>query len=267
MTAEMHGLLTAGAFFLTAACAQEPTAPPPFVSGESLSTETLHAGTWTYETARWEDGILRHVLSGGSLVLERVRVGEQDVWRSVGETHYASPGAILARDTLWFDARVRPIRQVWHYERGRRGSTVLDLSYGADSVLGVFQDFTGHLDLRREARIALPSEPIIILPSYNLSGLAHVLTSIPLSRQWAGTFQTVINGRTPVRASVSLAVVGDQRITVPAGTFDAWHLRVVGRRDAQLWVSKEGQLLVKTSDGAKGYELENVLVSYTPATD
>jgi hypothetical protein len=62
-------------------------------------------------------------------------------------------------------------------------------------------------------------------------------------------------------------MVGEERLSVPAGTFDCWRLRVVGTPDGQLWVSKGEQLLVKTSDGAKGYELETVLVSYTPTVE
>jgi hypothetical protein len=265
MSAERRAFAMVGSLFLTAACAAEPSAPPPLVSSAAVRPGSIRPGVWVYQTARWEDGLVRDLIGRDSFALERVLLDGREVWRSAGEKHYrAIP--VISRDTVWMDDDLVPIRQVWYYQRGRTGRTVMDLSYRGGSVSGFFQDRTGSAEWRGDVRLVLP-RPMVILPSYSLSGLAHVVASIPLSAGWSGTFQTVVRWRPPARTTLSLAMVGEERLSVPAGTFDCWRFRVVGTPDGQLWVSKGEQLLVKTSDGAKGYELETVLVSYRPTVE
>jgi hypothetical protein len=270
MNAEARRLMMASAFFLSVACAQEATAPAPPVSSQSIDTNALRPGVWRYQTVRREDrredGILSRVLSVHSLVLERADAGGRARWRSIGETRFPRRSGLDARDTLWLDHSLRPVRQVWHYPGDSARTTVLDLSYSADSAVGTFQDAKASPELRRDIRVALPGEALV-LPAYNRSALVYVFKSLPLSEEWTGAFQTVMNGRPPVVSMVSLAVIGEAQVTVPAGTFDCWHLRVIGSPDSQLWVSKDQQILVMTSDGQKGFEHQTVLLSYQRASE
>ena len=60
--------------------------------------------------------------------------------------------------------------------------------------------------------------------------------------------------------TVSLEVKGIERVTVPAGSFEAWHLRIdSGGSDQDAWYSTEAsRILVKYDNGPQRFELTSV---------
>ena len=90
-----------------------------------------------------------------------------------------------------------------------------------------------------------------------------------LQSGWRGG--AVIVGWGAVRSDltypIELAVEGDERITVPAGTFDCWRLSLVDRHhDLTMWVRKSDQLTVMSRDTSRtpGQLRQVVLVSTRP---
>jgi len=89
----------------------------------------------------------------------------------------------------------------------------------------------------------------------------------PLARDWRGSAYVAL----PVDRDrwklfpLDQQVVGEERVRVPAGTFDCWKVFTKLRRtEATLWIAKRGQWVVKLQQrGGSDVVWEQVLTAYT----
>jgi hypothetical protein len=93
-----------------------------------------------------------------------------------------------------------------------------------------------------------------------------VLQAVPLRTGWSGSASILGWGAvaSDLVYPIEFRVVGEERITVPAGTFECWKLVVsAGRREKQLWVRKSDQLVVMSRDSTAnpGVVQQVVLIS------
>lgn len=77
--------------------------------------------------------------------------------------------------------------------------------------------------------------------------IAATLGAAELGPGWRGSMEAI---SAPVnfmamRFWLNLEVVGEERVTVPGGTFDAWKIRVGKRAGYYAWVSKDRQWLIQ----------------------
>lgn len=83
----------------------------------------------------------------------------------------------------------------------------------------------------------------------NYYSLRAALVELPLTAGWAGQASVLEVLAHPVFATLTLSVVGDERITVPAGEFDCWRLKVAGPGiDEEYWVDKGHQDVIRTRE-------------------
>ena len=78
-----------------------------------------------------------------------------------------------------------------------------------------------------------------------------LLMAAPLHARWSGTVSMLrwAVADDDLLTRVSLRVTGEERVTVPAGTFDCWRLTVYADgRPLVHWVRKSDGLAVKTSE-------------------
>ncbi len=101
----------------------------------------------------------------------------------------------------------------------------------------------------------------------NYYALRAAFAELPLARGWTGTASVLELGEEPIFASLTLSVVDTERITVPAGAVDCWHVTVKGPGiDEHYWIGREPQDVVRTREprGGQGAVLQLDLVSFTP---
>lgn len=93
-----------------------------------------------------------------------------------------------------------------------------------------------------------------------MTGIHALLQAAPLDSSWQASVRvlgTDTTGRKVVNRRVAMKVTGEEKVTVPAGTFDTWKV-TLGNRLPQFtyWVSKRGRWIVKeTTVGADGLPL------------
>jgi hypothetical protein len=102
-----------------------------------------------------------------------------------------------------------------------------------------------------------------------------LLPAFPLTRGWRGSlYQTGLFSKsepgTLVQRAVplNLRVVGRQRVSVPAGTFDCWRVEMESHLgDTQrwtMWVSRDQGWTIKVQFRGSDYIVNEVLQSYEP---
>jgi hypothetical protein len=93
-----------------------------------------------------------------------------------------------------------------------------------------------------------------------MAGIRALLQAAPLDSTWQANVRvlgTDTTGKKVVNFRVVMKVTGEEKITVPAGTFDTWRV-TLGNRLPQFtyWVSKRGRWVVKeTTVDANGFPL------------
>ncbi len=102
----------------------------------------------------------------------------------------------------------------------------------------------------------------------NYYALRAAFPELSLARGWVGTASVLELGGDPTFATLTLSVVDTERITVPAGEVDCWHLTVKGPAgiDEHYWVGKDRQDVIRTREpiGGRGAIMQLDLVSFTP---
>ncbi len=93
-----------------------------------------------------------------------------------------------------------------------------------------------------------------------MAGMRALLQAAPLDSTWEANVRvlgTDTTGKKAVNLRVAMKVTGEEKVTVPAGTFDTWRV-TLGNRLPQFtyWVSKRGGWVVKEGTvGADGFPL------------
>jgi hypothetical protein len=94
--------------------------------------------------------------------------------------------------------------------------------------------------------IAMAMRPGVMI---NGNMLEVALQGTPLRAGWTGSAEMLIVGpQGAATVPVELQVIGEESVTVPAGTFRAWVTLVKGDQvDQRLWIAKERNQIVKVA--------------------
>jgi len=100
----------------------------------------------------------------------------------------------------------------------------------------------------------------------NYHAMRAAFAELALTRGWTDTAGVLELGDDPVFATLTLSVVDTERITVPAGEVECWHVTVKGPGiDEHYWIGRERQDVIRTREpiGSKGAIMQLDLVSFT----
>jgi hypothetical protein len=210
--------------------AQTPVEPPRVLR---VDATRLTPGQFVYET-----------------VLERDQTGTAMGTRTVSMTNasYAGAPALLLLETradpvlpyvdsLFVEtATLHPIH--WGSTIGRAR---LSIEFRGDTAYGGTSAPAG----RRSIVASMPAGTLV-------SGamLEAALRLLPLQSAWedsASTLSVTLNGATPIPTRI--AVIGEDRVRVPAGQFDCWVVSVRAGENARgmYWVTKRDPMIVRSA--------------------
>lgn len=170
---------------------------------------------------------------------------------AISETRQVAAGASTDSAVATRDA-LSPL----HWEASAGGARLAagiarDTLYGALAVGGARRPLVAHTG-----------------PGAVLNGgmLEALVSRLPLAPGAAWTASLVLVDHAGVRvAPATIAVTGEERVSVPAGTFDAWRVTVrVERGERTLWVSRDGRGVVRSEErlpDVDGAVLEQALAS------
>lgn len=138
-----------------------------------------------------------------------------------------SDSLVVRRDDL------RPLHWI-----ASHGVARVAAEFTADSIYGASSSPLGRLN------IVLPNRPDLLV---NTAAVDAVLTSLPLAAAWRDSAEMLlVDSGGAALTPVSLAIEGEERITVPAGDFDCWIVSLeTERASGRLWVTKQGQIVVR----------------------
>ena len=139
-----------------------------------------------------------------------------------------SDSLVVRRDDL------RPLHWI-----ASHGVARVAAEFTADSIYGASSSPLGRLN------IVLPNRPDLLV---NSTAVDAVLASLPLAAAWRDSAEMVlVDAGGAALTPVSLAVEGEEHVTVPAGDFDCWIVSLeTERASARLWVTKVGQVVVRS---------------------
>jgi hypothetical protein len=272
-----YPLATAAEWFLPPAVwaeGREPARAPraPLAGGR------IREGTWTY-VVRTSITVSEPPLHATEVAIRRGRLDGQPAWILVQRLLRAPDSLPVARadgvtppeslppeawqwrktanlprqlhaqaDTVWLSAdSLRPLARVSAHEGFRREERYLDEYAQVSITTG------GFTENRSIARSPLyPARYAGFLLRQDV--LLAQLFGLPLARGFRGSIDMIALGgnETYLITPLELAVVGEERVTVPAGSFDCWKLEVGAVPGVlTIWVAKDGQWLVRQTTGAR----------------
>jgi hypothetical protein len=233
--------------------AQDSTAAPPALAG--LRASGLRPGSWTYAATVTREGasieLARRTLTIAPAMHEGVAA-----WllldRTSARGQTMTDSLLVARDDL------RPLRR-----SAEMGPVRIHLGFRGDSAVGTMSAPGGE-DL--PLAVAAGATPLVV----NSGMLEAALRLLPLAAGWRGSVSQLAPTPTGLEVvPVTLAVVGEETVTAPAGSFPAWVVTATSGGEAQrLWVAKVGGVLVRQQASpphAAEIVFETVLVEAAPA--
>ena len=139
----------------------------------------------------------------------------------------ASDSLVVRRDDL------RPLHWITV-----RGPARVAAEFTPDSVFGAMTSPLGRQN------VVLPNRADILA---NTMAIDAVLSLLPLSAAWRDSASLIlIDAGGSTLTPATLAVEGEEHVTVPAGEFDCWIVSVEAERASErLWVTKQGQIVVR----------------------
>jgi hypothetical protein len=201
---------------------------------------------------------------GGSLTVSAATVGGTPAWRialTVQQTEGGGQRRTTAETLFVSRGDLEPLARAVHVRPYLRFNAInIAQRFVGDSVLG---EMTTDGGIRRPIAQRLPAEfgPFI---ADVIAPLA--LVGVPLSLDWSRSMSVPGWAVVPtdVFYPVTLRVIGEERITTPAGAFDCWKLSVVAGRQRRVeWVRKSDGLALRSYDeaatprGRRQYDLLN----------
>lgn len=199
----------------------------------TLDGASLHPGRWSYAATMERDGT--------SIELARrvVTVAPTDyrgtpAWLIVDETNARGQ---LMPDSVWVRrSDLAPLAR-----SAVMGPLRVAMTAAGDSITGAMRAPGGE-----EVPIAVAVEPATMLSG---AVLEEALTLLPLRAGWSGTVHELVLGPTGAWLTpVTLTVVGEESVTVPAGTIPCWVLTAAsGGAEQRLSVAKDDGRLVRRS--------------------
>lgn len=231
--------LMVSAFGVAAACGAELEAATPM----SVNPAQIVPGKYTYGGRTVTDGLHTSEFKPTTIAITRT------TWQGIPALVAVREGPLITRvsvDTLTVSATdLTPLHWAsWYPTQHPVGS--LHADFRADSVTIVLKgrvDTSGTFAYTQTSG-RLPQE------------WAHYLTvpSLPLSLGWHGVLEIAAPFHphthayfTKGWATMSLRVIGRERVTVPAGTFDCWKVSL-GQPgfESNMWVSTANHLVVRS---------------------
>ena len=255
----LRSVVTNLGLFPSAAYGQEvsPNEPrmPPITDIDASSIGPL---TLSYEYTVTADSEPLQKPEHTVVSIARTEVNGTPAWRIANRSLDHTPDPI---ETTYVDRRsLRPITRA-AYNVGFSRFTVSQ-RFVADSLLGTMRTTKQGWRLARQLPATATSGPWLVGGGMPIA----LLRAVRLHAEWRG--KAVVVGWGAVRSDlvypVTLAVTGEERIRIPAGTFDCWRLSLSDmRRGRTLWVRKSDQLpiLLRDTTHTPGQVREAVLTS------
>jgi hypothetical protein len=215
----------------------------------------------TYEFTLTADSEPLQKPERGITTIASATYGSSAAWRVTNR--WLGHEADLA-ETTYVDRRtLRPFARVAHNVGTSR--FVVEQRFVGDSLLGTMRTTQRSRPLARELPPAGVVGPWLVGEGMPVA----LLLAVKLRLDWRGSAVIVGWGGVPsdLIYPIELAVEGEERITVPAGTFDCWRLSLAGgRRHHLLWVRKSDQLIAmsRIMSGTPDQLRQVVLVSTHP---
>ena len=156
-------------------------------------------------------------------------------------------------DSVVMTADLEPVSR-----RTRLGATRFVLDVRGDSVIGWKTANGGR------QTVAVP-----VVEGAFLNSWAHLAAFpvLPLAAGWKGRAAVLYMGDVPSFTPVTMEVMGENRITVPAGTFDCWVVDLAyptGPHEL-LWISRDRHILIQRAGGTDdGTIITMKLTSFSP---
>lgn len=252
---EPDALSKFGFFASVADAAELPAGSHPSVAPiTGIDGRRIRAGTYRF-ARRWTDAAGRVTEDAHSTIdVAATTIDGHDAWRFASTWRYDTPGRWGERidaETL-FVARddLRPLVRVEHLAPyGRYTRIHLAQRFVGDSVLG---------RMHAEGADASPNgRPVAqrLSPTFapfTTDALAPFLFSaVNVRAGWAGSLSLLGWAVRPndLFLPLTLRVIGSDRITVPAGTFDCWKLTITAAgRTHEYWTRKEDGVGILSRD-------------------
>ena len=217
--------------------AQTGIAVPPAPRGDTsihrlnVDAARVQAGRFTYRVQLARDTVTS-------------ALGDQEF--TIATQDYAgTPAFLLARsgmqgvaavsDTLFVRRDdLRPLH--WLASHGAARAAV---EFTGDSVYGAMTSPLGRQN------VVLPNRADLLV---NAMAVDVVLGALPLGSAWRDSAtMIVLDAGGSAITPATLAVEGEERVTVPAGEFDCWIVTLETERASErVWLTKQGQIVVRS---------------------
>jgi len=224
-----------------------------------LEPSSLEPGKWVYRKKVMIDGILTDTATTDTVRIESTTFDARPALR-IAST-WASR-AYVGLDTLIVSRiDLRPLRRWCCGHRTSREFRFADRDVGP---LFLSQPAPGYAGTRVNPEMSLS------VGFVNFLHLKPVLQALPLRDRWEGSlYLSPLGPYDPF--PVDVRVVGHDRQTVPAGTFECWRLQLTlpaNRRALTVWISRGEQRVVRIRQEVSDGAIEEVLVAReaTPPT-
>ena len=223
---------TAGAQTVPPASGALPPGPPVLDTAPLLTppaSPTVRPGVWRYSLQVSRNGHAMELAQ--RTVTVQAAPGNPDAWRVLDETN--AHGQLLGDTVLLARRDLRPLSR-----RASLGPVRLALDFGTDSVRGRISAPDAPA-----VPVALPMGPAVVA---NGAALETLLTTLPLDSQWAATVLQVSPSPVGVSlAPLTLRVIGEDSVDVPAGRFAVWVVRAsAGDTQQAYWVARDSGRLI-----------------------
>lgn len=245
----LRAALAAGLVVPAALAAQQPAAGESGAAAPAVAFDgvarTLKPGTWTWNAKLSANGQSQD-FGSRTVTLQKSQAG--DTWMLLDAQ---SNSMVTMSDTLVLaSADLASVRRAFKME-SPMGSASMALSFTADSVKGAL-DAPGQSQTiaSKNAKGALSNDGVLLL----------ALGQLPLATGWSGQV-SMLNPTNGSTIPLTLRVKGDEKVTVPAGSFDTWVVETSGGpTPVTFYVAKNGPVVrVVQSVPQMGGTVESVL--------
>lgn len=224
--------------------------PPQLPAQQVAAAPGIHAGDWTY-AAQAQLGDQRQDMGSRTVSIRSTGSGLSRAWLVVMVMQME--GQSLRDSITMGQADLRPLS---------RHAT----AEGTDIML-VVDDSAAHGLLTSGSSLVPLNIPLRVRSFLNYYSLRASFAEVPLNAGWTGQASVLELGRIPRFETLTLKVIGEERIAGPGGNLDCWKVAVKGPGiDEQYWISKERQDVIRTREpiGERGAIMQLDLTSFVP---
>ncbi|HUQ20800.1 MAG TPA: hypothetical protein VM099_14380, partial [Gemmatimonadaceae bacterium] len=241
-----------------AAAAEVPPDVRPFKRPAQFDGRKLKPVLLTYERQWTPVAGSKKITASGTLRVSRVEQG--DFWKierdwtgthdekGIGQVQHEVETALLSGRDLRLISREIHVTPYRRYARINVSQLFVGDSVtgrmtteGGDSR-GVGRPVSGTLDRKFAPVITDAIAPV-------------VMRAVGLNPNWSGSLSILgwAVRKEDLLYPITLRVIGSERVTVPAGTFDCWKMSItVEHHDIATWMRKSDGIAVRTRDDARG---------------